>query len=1257
MRDRYRRQQDLHSIKKTKKRAVDYLSGGSELVYSLGEQLVVGESFAFLTTGWQSNPTIASILQLAAPEHITSPTRPSLSAVDDAPELDEHDAFAAEMGIEVDYEELSLVAQEALEDEFNTTGGGGSHRATGLDGQEKIFPLWGKDEILLPGVCVEQRSVPSVASGSIWTDRRTYRANQDTVRIVVFDPTKAKKAAHLIAWREGEKLDEQAIALDTDGIGLLELDSLPPGRYRLVLAGGGSATEFVVALPRIQTLSARWSQHYFQKVGLKRHVFVFIVQLESLGAPLRGEVGINLIDFGVYPPVPVGGDLFRTDGAGRVAGEIPIGGEGIGPFSLEVQSLSDQEKNGLFPVPMGAAGEDEEEEQPLLTVNPLGKGLGLKWGGVEQNGTLGFRTEPIEAQKDTPILVEGIEGNIIRLTSQTQFVELMVSVLDPIRGTCEHHHWSTVERQQTLEIAFPIPLGVLVIGGFFGGRPWEGWTLAFAENAPRLHLGVPKRVKPGAQVQIDISLERTEPTPVYLVVKEESDDESTWGPSTTLYSVLEQLLPQLHVGSEVTALAKVAQDSKRQEPRKKGGPPSSAKPQLPHPSAPEGAVEGALPPGAPPPGGPPPGAPPGMNPSQLRKKTEAERKKELMATLLAEWQLPLPCEEDFPETLFSTMIHVQGQESISIDVKNEQNSFQVEAVALSKDGWSYAATRMEVGAETWAEILVPDMVHPDDGVVGEIICSTERPGIWLELYKDGYSVPLKHGEEMVEAAVQLHEPLNQLHFTLLPGHYVLRIRSDHGETIDEIEAIVAPWSVRFEDRFRIQLLQSGDTITAQPDKGLEPLPGLFPVLDQLCWRLLDFGARGQCISAAITVRAASCLCAWSNNPEDEQRMLWVIEQALADLERLLIPGRGFALNAEGDHDRELGIETVELLWDAMLLRGPNRPEELMELLAMAGHLADNAAQGYGLSMLPARIYNCRSGFRVFFMEESKTRKQEVMLEIDKRLVEKDGNFWIWEDGSVRSRQESCYASIVLLSSEEGEDRQKGLILLNRLLGELRTGGLLFSFQDSCGLLSLLEASLAICSQPADAKVEINEDTITWEEALSIPVFSEMTVHEGLVPVASRYRLERDLRDFSERIQWKLALIRRGETEFVKEADVGEKLELVLMFPPGAIQEGDMAEVFLPPCLAWLKGTKEEKSFSIPLQAQQEKLILPLAAISGTTDLHGEISAQHWGVRLINRYREERGNASFERALIVWPFGKRRKRGEKSWIGRWRKIFG
>lgn len=1140
---------------------------------SLGQELVVGESFAFLGPKWSQVPTIGSILRAAGVQH--APAR--------------------------------------------------------------LFPLWGEAEIELPGARIKQKPPPRGGLCSIWTDRETYKEGREPIRVIMSDPLRPQTEVTVQLLLEGHAFGQQPLRLDHFGLCLVELQDLPAGRYTLQTEEGHTQTSFTVAQSRLVTMNGTWVQQYTQPAPNDKRTLVFVLQLESFGAPVQGDVMIQLLSESELAPKPVFRNVFRADGAGRVAGDLLL--EGDGPFSLEIHAMAD--KTRWCQMTVGQEGGSQKNAPKRSIMSPLGSIRTWQWSG--EGGLLGFEVAQQETWQSTPLILVDVVGQQAVFRAEQAIDQPSLLVLDPITGQMATHSWEALSLGQQIEIGIPRPGGVVTVGGFVEGDPWEGWSLALPASDLQLSMRVLPRHHSQDPLHLELNCNLPETVPVFVVAREEEQEASgAWGPSAALQAGMRQITKEMFVGTPEQPLWKI----KGQMPTPPGPPRRNVSP----PSAPPpgfGPVAHSGPPSTPPPSGapmpstpPPSGVPMPGTPAALQD-AQAE----------PTWQRPVPQHEHFSKTFFCGIVPVTQRHVLPIELPPDGTEVEIEAVALAGPMWAYARADATHQSEVFAELLLPTTCHQEDAIAGEAVIMSQVGGVRVAMWCERQPVPLFLENQPLPQEAWLQEPLNQLTFPVVPGQYVMLISDAQGNELDRVEAFVGHWGERVEEGWGIQFLPQ--TLQWQSSKAIpaEVLPSLSDACRRVASNLME-RPPGHCEVEAARLVAAAYALHYAQAAHEESLALHHMHTAIERLEGMKVKGMGLRMYPGGPHDPKWGVEALKHL-QLLSMLPPIPGDDQWRRDAEA--LLHEASQSYQLPWAPLRIHSARDAFAVYTRDSSPVRQEEALVEVERQLQEGPEGIFVRSENHCEARAQTCYAAMLFLSSPQDNHRQRGIQMVNWVLRQWSAEESGYATTEGVALLALLQFCQPFVPPHAPALVEV-DGQVCDVQGLEAPLpFEELSVQQGAAVVGLRYkRLQRKLEHFAQPVPWRVRMpLPNVAHANIQQLEVGERATLTIeLQQPGQI--GDLVEFLLPPALCWLDGERDEKYFAVDA-FEQSKLELPLVAVTTTADAEDNIGPQHWGVRLTNLYDSRRGNAALDQTITVHPPGHRRK--EQGVFRRWRKLFG
>jgi hypothetical protein len=287
--------------------------------------------------------------------------------------------------------------------------------AGGSDGP-RLVSLLGVQGTRLPGLshaAVDLR----LDLGVLLTDKELYREGKDTVNLSVLDPLRASMDREIILELQGAEFRRIPVRLNCHGMANVPLSQLPVGQYtaRFTEEGQVHPIRFTVAEYRLAPLVASLQSKSLQGTELS-----FTLRLESFGHPVNGEVLIELTSMGQRSQ---NATLVCT--GGLLSGVFNLQGEG--PFSLNVQMVSDFSRTATVPLSGTRASERE-----ATIFGRLGK---VVQGALLPTPSSGPPTRGIYLEEagfsNSPFVLERVDDKRARLTARASAQALTVVIADP----------------------------------------------------------------------------------------------------------------------------------------------------------------------------------------------------------------------------------------------------------------------------------------------------------------------------------------------------------------------------------------------------------------------------------------------------------------------------------------------------------------------------------------------------------------------------------------------------------------------------------------------------------------------------------------------------------------------------------------------------------------------------------------------------------------------------------------------------------
>jgi hypothetical protein len=267
----------------------------------------------------------------------------------------------------------------------------------------------------LPGARHEPLSL-QLDLGVLVTDRDLYREGVDTVKLTTLDPLSPSMSRRLVLKLDGTEYRRIPVRLNMHGLATVPLSGLPVGRYSARFEQSESEPiSFTVAEYRLAALVATLEDRSFKEDKLH-----FTLALNSFGHPVEGEVMLELVAQGKRSEHAT---LICSEG--RVSGTFPLKGEG--PFSLNVQMVSELSKTATIPISGSRASERTATLFGRLGTEIVGSLLPASSSETDVRGL--YLREA--GMTNSPFTLERVDSLKAKITARTDAQSLTVVVADP----------------------------------------------------------------------------------------------------------------------------------------------------------------------------------------------------------------------------------------------------------------------------------------------------------------------------------------------------------------------------------------------------------------------------------------------------------------------------------------------------------------------------------------------------------------------------------------------------------------------------------------------------------------------------------------------------------------------------------------------------------------------------------------------------------------------------------------------------------
>src|SRR6266702_640724 len=198
---------------------------------------------------------------------------------------------------------------------------------SGVAATAKPAILFRGQEIALPGARVAPMALPRPNLVSLTCDKALYRANRDTVRLLIAAPQSPNANLKLKLRLSGNPYADYSVTLDEYGLCLWSMQGLPEGEYEATLEGTEvDVCRFEVAEYRLAPLNAELVDQQLRGDTLR-----YVLAVTAFGQPYHGPIEVELQERSQR----VGNrHHLNCDSEGHCRGVVDLTGKG--PYTLNV---------------------------------------------------------------------------------------------------------------------------------------------------------------------------------------------------------------------------------------------------------------------------------------------------------------------------------------------------------------------------------------------------------------------------------------------------------------------------------------------------------------------------------------------------------------------------------------------------------------------------------------------------------------------------------------------------------------------------------------------------------------------------------------------------------------------------------------------------------------------------------------------------------------------------------------------------------
>lgn len=669
--------------------------------------------------------------------------------------------------------------------------------------------LFRGQKISLPGATIEEKVLPGAKLLSLTSDKALYRANRDTVRLLIAAPRQPGAEIKLSLRLSGNPYAEYPLTLDEYGLALWSMQGLPEGEYEARIEDG-EICRFEVAEYRLAALNAELVNQ-----SLQGEILHYTLSITAFGQPYSGPVEIELQERGQRASPRT---KKQCDEHGLCHGVFKL--TGAGPYTLNVLA-------GERSATVALKG-SEQERRETLAISELGQVHEIsllplpgaqEWRGISVVAT---------SANNAPFLVSRVIDRELEITPRVDVEMLRAVVIDPVNGKREEQVYEGLTANKGLRLPIPAPYGIVLLGAFLNGQAWEGWCAALRATELELRCEAPAQARPGQRITVTLKTGASSRTvPVQLIVKDQrliapSD------PQVELAACIKKHLTTWHASAHTGEVERqVAQTGGIHPPMLMRAAARLMSAPLP-PSAPGSAAPLFRATASPPQAGGivreraiTYGAPVAASAAMAQEGNVATATP--IATLTR-------VRMEFPEVIYNNLLKVEGETSVEIKLGDSVTRYTVEAFALDPAtlDWQRAETTIEAIQPVYGELTVSPFVFPGDPVMGRLDVGASSGHALVEVRHNDELLPLftEAGDELPPG--QAVPSGSVLRFPAKAGALSAIVRDAQTGEADVSERYISePGKLRHLMR-RLRLLTPGEEVTLQEAHALalKPMPGL-----------------------------------------------------------------------------------------------------------------------------------------------------------------------------------------------------------------------------------------------------------------------------------------------------------------------------------------------------------------------------------------------------------------------------------------------
>lgn len=1041
----------------------------------------------------------------------------------------------------------------------------------------------------MPGCTVASKPVASRLAIAC-PDKDSYKEAVDTARVFIYDPNNAGKEVTVKVMLSGAHLDSMKLPLDENGCVIAMVPTLVSGQYYVLVEESGAECRFSASRYEVAPLTVVTTAT--TKIG---DALTIDLRAESFGNPFSGKARIDVMDEGA---MKASYNVVFENGTGSVQ-VLTHGMEGS--IALRVISVDDPKLVASTPV-RGAKREERTDTAVALMGKVHSMSL-LPSAGSKQARGLSFATGQVIV--NSPVRMASCIGNSISLEFVEDMNHVVVALRDPFKDEYQVVDLGNIKQKKTKKLSLPYPVTFVQVGGFVGGKEWEAHAFAVMPAAEG-SLSVAKKVEPGDKLRITIHPPKAHGKTSVLLKVLDKRVRPQYEPMTSIASLLKRwtdaFLPKRMTGSGIASLMPLyvpglqgvsgynnargmvllraapwaTEDQFGAVYHHGGGGGQSSSPVFGTPTFHSLSTMGLR-------------REIDESADSLRFFAQAENhvalnnveEKTSGRPILASnssageanyflsspvqkknAQVRQEAREEISDVIYCDLLKVSGKKEVIIDLPAVIGDFEVRAFFANGTDWSEAVSSVRVEKAIWIEPMIPQVVHPDDGVKCTAVIAGITERAMFSIRVNGQ--PVKHDIS--------RNGLTLLTWDALPGIHEVSVVSPAGN--DRIRRVVDVPGEEIVMTQEMRVLAKGEKYDLVTDDALSVsvMPGIEAELKTAIAVVTNFEHLCCEQTSAKVVAAAMAVMIGDDQTRAEAfKALVNGEKRLAQYWRR---GEGFTYYPQGIiYDWASATAALRVKRIAAALQKTELPAAVAKAVKSMGSMADNVVQAHGNKV----------------QVESKHEKEYhegKTPTITKQDVDAAGltlaGFWINGAADV------AYAAAGLIRAKKLDIGLKLANSVAKEMGPSMGNGMHGTVEVLAYLFLVIELKKAGVVGGSGGKVSVNGKQTSIEKATKATDITEVEAIDGGVALRvnrlSRIRFE----DHKSALSFSVAMTseKAGQAGGMQSAQAGRPVSLRVTLGE-KYKDGDVLCVALPDCVSRVIGGVKEKKFQLDFAGKKE----------------------------------------------------------------------